>query len=66
MEFTKDDLVVEGRMKISIRTIRGDYRTGSADKVTLKSNWVIFQDAEGVTVFNRENVSSFNVEFEEG
>lgn len=66
MEFTRDEFVVEGKMKVSVRTIHGDYRKGSADKVTLKSNWIIFQDDEGVSVFNRDNISSFDVEFEEG
>jgi hypothetical protein len=66
VEFTKDEFVVEGKAKIIVRTIHGDYRTGSADKVTLKNNWVIFQDDEGVSVFNRENISLFDIEFEEG
>jgi hypothetical protein len=66
VEFTKDEFVVEGKTKIIVRTIHGDYRTGSADKVTLKNNWVIFQDDEGVSVFNRENISLFDIEFEEG
>jgi hypothetical protein len=66
VEFTKDEFVVEGKVKIIVRTIHGDYRTGSADKVTLKNNWVIFQDDEGVSVFNRENISLFDIEFEEG
>lgn len=66
MEFTKDDLVVEGKVKVSVRTVREEHITGGANKIILKNNWIIFQGDGGVSVFNRENVSSFDIEFEEG
>lgn len=66
MEFTKDEFIVGGKMKVSVRTIHGDYRTGRADKVTLKNNWIIVQDDESVSVLNRDNILSFDIKFEEG
>lgn len=66
MEFTKDDLVVEGKVKVSVRTVREEHITGGANKIILKNNWIVIQSTERLSVFNRESVSSFDIEFEEG